>query len=37
MAQETQTRIAWLTDWEEALKRAAEQRRPVFLDLWKVG
>lgn len=37
MAQEPQARIDWLTDWEEALGRAVAERRPIFLDLWKVG
>lgn len=37
MAQETPACIDWLTDWDEALKRAAAARRPIFLDLWKVG
>jgi uncharacterized protein YyaL (SSP411 family) len=29
--------INWLTDYEQALKRAKEENKPVFFDFWLDG
>lgn len=36
MAQ-VKTEIKWLTDYNEALKQANQEKKPIYLDFWLDG
>ena len=36
MAQ-VKTEIKWLTDYEQALQKAKQEKKPIYLDFWLDG